>query len=451
MKSYILKNLNRLWIILPIALAPGCEPVSQTVPSVTSSALPKVSVVSAQRKTLVQRTEQPGEIQAFSRTEIHAKITGFLERLLVDIGDRVEGPKFDEQGNVTAPGTLLAQLVAPELIDELQQKEANVTKARANIEQADAAISIANSVVVSAKAGITESEASIKRANAEFERWKSEDARIAALVASQTVNNKLADETKLQLQSAEANRDEVLAKTKSAEAKLGEAEAMLLKAKADKAAIEAELKIAEADFERIRSMSDYLLIRAPFSGVISSRNYDPGTLIRSGEAGEGKPIFTLVDTQQVRVYLNVPEGDAALVSPGNPATIKVPSLGNSTFTGKVTRTSWALSTGTRTLLTEIVISNEAEKLRPGMYANIALILGEKSDALSLPKSAVGQQDGQPYCLIVAEDGTISKQPLELGIQSETDSEIASGLNGSEKVVSSNISAFKAGQKVEVIQ
>lgn len=450
------KTISRsLWsaciglILFPI----GCtKPVeTESVSSQTpTSELPKVATVKPKKMSLTQKTEQPAKIEAFAMTRIHAKVNGFIDQILVDIGDSVTGPKKDEQGKVVEPGQLLAVLVAPELTDELGQKEAMIAQAEADIDQSKAAIEVAEALAQSADANVAETTAGQRKVEAEYQRWKSEADRISVLASTKTVTAKLAEETTQQMKSADAAREELVARIQSAKAKQNEANVAISKAKADLRSIEAKRKIAQAEYQRIKSLCEYMQIRAPYSGTISVRNFDPGSLMQVSQANNENPLFTIVQTDKVRVTLNVPETDSVLVKKDGKAAIKVPALNHRIFEGKVARTSWVLSTRTRTLECEIEVENGEGLLRPGMYANVELIIAQKSDVLSLPRSAIVQMDGKPTSLIVNADGTIARRAIQTGIVTATDIEVVSGLDGSEDVISANANAFKEGQKVALI-
>jgi len=411
--------------------------------------LPKVATAKPVRQSLLQKTEQPGRVEAFSTTHILAKVSGFIDQQMVDIGDRVVGPKRDEQGKMTAAGQILAVLVAPELLDERMQKEAIIVQATADIQQAEAAIEVAESVAKSAEANVDEVIAGQQKSESEYQRWKSESERIDLLASSKTVTQKLAEETQQQMIAADAARAESTAKIRSAKAKQNEAIVGIAKARADRNSAEAKRMIAEAELQRVQSMCDYLVIRAPYDGVITERNYDLGALIQASRSSEDKPLFTVVQTDKIRVFLDVPETDAALVEAGRKAIIKVPSLGGRIFEGTVTRTGWALQSGSRTLRSEIDVLNEADVLRPGMYANVELTVAEKQDVLTLPKAAIVIVDGQSYCMVVSGDGNVARNAIKTGIRSATVVEIASGLSGGEDVIVANAAAFKEGQKVQM--
>ena len=420
---------------------------SENVTAVATAELPKVATVKPKRMALTQKTEQPAKIEAFSMTRIHAKVNGFIDQILVDIGDRVKGPKKDDQGNIVEPGQLLAVLVAPELSDELAQKEAMIAQAEADIDQAKAAVEVAESLAVSAEAKVAESIAGQRKVEAEYQRWKSEADRISVLASTKTVTAKLAEETTQQMKAADAAREEVAARIQSAKAKQNESNVAISKSKADLRSIEAKLKIARAEHQRVKSLCEYMQIRAPYSGIISVRNFDPGSLMQVSQANNENPLFTIVQTDKVRVSLNVPETEAVLVNYDGKAAIKVPALNNRVFEGKVARTSWVLSTSTRTLECEIEVANAEGILRPGMYANVELIIAQKSDILALPRSAIVHQDGKPTCLVVTANGTIVRRALQTGIVTPTDIEVVSGLEEQEDVISANASAFKEDQKV----
>jgi RND family efflux transporter MFP subunit len=252
-----------------------------------------------------------------------------------------------------------------------------------------------------------------------------------------------------QMNVADASRDEVKAKILSAKAKKNESRVAITKAKADLRSIEAKLSIAHAEFSRVKSLCEYLQIRAPYSGIISTRNFDPGSLIQLSQANDENPLFTIVQTDKVRITLNVPESESVLVNQEGKAAIKVPALANRLFEGKVARTSWVLNASTRTLQCEIEVANQEGVLRPGMYATVELTVAHNAEALAIPKSCIVLQDGKPTCIVVTADGIVTRQPVQTGIISATDVEIVNGLDDTQNVISANASAFKDGQRVEI--
>jgi multidrug resistance efflux pump len=163
-------------------------------------------------------------IDAFEETPLYAKVAGYVDTVHVDIGDRVTKDQP------------LVDLWIPELADDRAAKEALVAQAVAELEQARAGVAAAEAAVKTAEAQFAGAQAGITRAAAELERWKAEEGRIAKLVASGVVTDKLGDETRNQLRSTEAAQAEAAAQVQSVQAMVEEAQAKARKAVADEAA-----------------------------------------------------------------------------------------------------------------------------------------------------------------------------------------------------------------------
>lgn len=430
------------------ALPVGCsashvDPAGQQV----ATELPKVATLRPERKSLIQKTVQPGRIEAFHSTPMFAKVGGYVEQFYVDIGDSIQGPKWDESGRVIEPGQLMALLDAPELKEELQQKNALVAQGLAEVEQFEAAVKVAQSLEASSLSMIEERHAGQRRAKANVERWKSEFDRVRDLAEKKAVTQKLADESDQQFKSAEASLSEENAKLRSAEAKYQEVVVAIRKSQADVKTAMARVDVAKSERDRIAALCGYLEIRAPYHGVVTARNIDQGVLILAARSANELPLFTVMQADKVRIFVDVPESDAVLVASGQSVSVKVPAIGTKVFTGTIARTGWALQMGTRTLNCEIDLPNPDGLLRPGMYAHVELVLAQRDDAVAVPKSAIVIADGKSACFTVSAAGVIEHRPVQLGIRTETDVEIVSGLEGDESVIWTNVSAFREGQKV----
>jgi HlyD family secretion protein len=415
------------------AAAPG-------TPTVT-----KVTVVSPERKTIRRVVEQPAHIDAYEVTPLFAKAAGYVQQVSFEIGDMVRGPKYDKGGKLTDPGQALVQLSLPEVDDEVRQKEALVAQAEAQADQARSAIKVAEAMVATSRARVSETQASIKRAAALYEKYQSEMNRFVELQAKAAVTQKLVDEAREQVAAADAARQEAAAKLESAMAFVKENEANLEKAKADAVAAEAHVQVAKADLARVKTLLAYGTVRAPFDGVVTRRNVHTGHLVSAGITGE--PLLEVVRIDIVRIYIDVPESDAGLVEPGDAVTIRLPAQAGAVLTGKVTRISWSLDAAARTLHAEVQVTNEGGKLRPGMYAYASIVAAEHVDAVVLPASAVIIDKTDTYCLCV-EGGKIVRKTITLGLRNTGEVEVATGLNGDEKVVRANPASLTIGQAVE---
>lgn len=432
----------------------GCNQTTSTpLATATESthSVMRVTPIKPVRKTLVRVTEQPGQIEAFEETAIHAKLAGFVKKVHVDIGDKVAGPLRVSSDQPEQPGQILAELEMPELDAELKQKQALVAQAAAEVTQSEAGIKVAKSARTSAEAQVAEARASVERAEAMHERWKSEFERVRELVEKKAVTQKVADETEQQFKAADAARREIAAKIKSAQAKLIESDANIEKAEADLVSAQSKHKVAQADEQKSLALLSYATLRAPFDGIVTERHLDTGHLVQpSGTSG--KPLFVVVRADTVRIFLDVPEADAASVTAGSPAKIKVAAMSATPFEGQVARTSWTLQSASRTLRTQIDIPNPDGKLRPGMYATAEIQVARRPDVLSLPKSAIGKSEAGSFALGIVEN-KIVKLPIKTGIvavtSTGTDIEILSGLTGDESLIGTNLAAYKEGQAVEV--
>src|SRR5262249_13197409 len=152
----------------------------------------------------------------------------------------------------------------------------------------------------------------------------------------------------------------------------------------------------------------------------------------------------------MRVFVAVPEMEAAYVNIGDPATIEVQSLRGAEVKGSVTRTGFALDTSSRSLETIIDLDNADGRLRPGLYATAKITLAEQANALTLPSVAVVRQGKEAFCYRLI-GGKATKTPLQLGIKVGDDWEIAGGLADADTVILNKAASLKDGQAVDVLK
>lgn len=402
------------------------------------SAAMRVSTLRPIRKKLVRTIEQPGEIHAFEQTPLYAKVTGYLSKVQVDIGDRVNA------------GQLLAEISIPEYEQELKQKKAVAAQAAAETMQAQAAIKVAKSSLASAQALVAEAESGIERREAEFQRASLELERLTALFAEKAITQKSLDESQAMQRAANAARSEARARIESARAVVGEKEAGVEQAKADALAIASKEDVAKADEERLQAIHEYTRIVAPYDGIVTERNVDTGYLVQPTKSTSEKPLIVVVRADTVRVFVDVPESDASLVVDGCEASIRIPSAANRVVMGKVSRTAWLLNPTTRTLRAEIDIPNSDGSLRPGMYVIAEMKIAERPNAFALPRTAILMNGQQAVCLAVDDNNAIIRKPIVVGIRAAEEVEVVDGLTGEERIIPGNVAAYREGQVVEVV-
>ena len=195
---------------------------------------------------------------------------------------------------------------------EHRRKEALVAQTRLAIIQAEQAEKVAEASLVSARAQVTLARAGLGRTVAALERWRSEFQRMEKLVKDSVVDRQSVDEMRSQVRSAESAKAETDARITAAEAALAETQARRNKARADLAAARNQLVVAQTEEEEAKVMLDYSRITAPFDGVVADRQVDTGHFLPAATGStRGKPLFVIVRMDRVRVFVEVPEADAA--------------------------------------------------------------------------------------------------------------------------------------------
>lgn len=166
---------------------------------------------------------------------------------------------------------------------------------------------------------------------------------------------------------------------------------------ADSASKQAELLAANARLARASLEVDDCVLRAPFDGEVADRFLDPGAFARPGS-----PVLSVVDREQVRIVLDVPETDCAVVEPGSEAKIRFLALGT-TMVGKIARRAPAADSATRTIHAEIDLLDAQRKLPVGTTAELTLSVGEAVDASELPLRAASIRGDQATLFVLAGD------------------------------------------------
>jgi RND family efflux transporter MFP subunit len=195
-------------------------------------------------------------------------------------------------------------------------------------------------------------------------------------------------------------------------------------------------------------LTNYEQIVAPFTGVVTMRYADTGSLIQAGTTSDTQsmPVVQVAQSDLLRLRMPVPEGDVPYIHQGGKVQVNVSATGRS-FTGTIVRFTRSLDTNTRTMLTEVDVPNPTLVLSPGMYAETTIQLEQKSDALILPAQAVVQSGDQIYVLVVNAANQVEKRAVTLGIQTANQDEIASGLQEGERVIASGQTNYQAGETV----
>lgn len=205
------------------------------------------------------------------------------------------------------------------------------------------------------------------------------------------------------------------------------------------------LAVAQANLARLEALKNLQQIRAPFGGVITSRNAENGMLVAPGG---NTPLFTISELGSLRVFVDVPQTYFQAIRIGMPATVKIPEL-KQAITGKVVRTSGTLRSDSRTLLTEVVIPNLSRALPSGLYCQVSFDLGVAKGPVMLPANALQITPAGPRVVVVDSQNKVRFVSVALGRDYGNRIEVTSGLTGSERVVMNPNDRLREGQLVQL--
>ena len=265
-------------------------------------------------------------------------------------------------------------------------------------------------------------------------------AQVKATLAQTEANRELARVT--------ADRSTMLAPQGAASRQQADNDRLAYRAQQQAAiAQEATIKAQQAQLMVLRQQKIYQQVVAPFDGVVTQRNIDIGSLVQA-DAGGGTPLFAMVHSAVIRIQLYVPQDQAFGLMPGAAAVVRVPEIPGRTFPGTVTRIADALQPGTRTLLTEIDVTNDDGALRPGIYCTVELKVPRRTRSLIVPSAAIiFNQAGLQVAVV--EDGTAHLRKIEVVRDMGTEVEASDGVAAGEKVILNPKVGLTDGSRVRV--
>src|SRR5579863_6675795 len=383
-------SLAALAILLSSCSGDGNIRVQASGPAIT------VGVTKVVKKSLGREITLSSELVPFQEIDVYAKESGYVKKLDVDYGTHVK------------VGQVMAILEIPELEAQLQEDQAEIKNA--------------SNQVTRAQHELARYQAQYKALHLEYTRLNGVFESQPGIVAQQEV-------------------DDAQGKDMAASAQVDAGQASL-------EAAQSQLSVAKAKLSHDQSLFDYSKITAPFSGVVTDRYANLGTLMQAGTGSstQAMPLVRLSQDDLFRLVIPVPESYVRYIRIGDHVDVRVPSLDH-TFPGKVARFSVDVREDTRTMHTEVDVPNPQRVLLPGLYADAELVLDRKDDVPSVPVLALNHEGNKTTVFVVNGSGEIEDRNVQLGLQTSSDAEITSGLSEGEQVVVSDRSGLKVGQKV----
>jgi multidrug efflux system membrane fusion protein len=212
---------------------------------------------------------------------------------------------------------------------------------------------------------------------------------------------------------------------------------------------QANLAAADANVRRLEQLESFKNVYAPFSGVLTRRNVDPGVLINSGAGLTGKELFDIARVDPLRVYVSVPQAYAPNMKAGMKATVTLQEFPGQKFMGTVARTADAIDPATRTLNTEVDVPNKDGKLLPGSFGQVHFATGTSVPRITIPVNAMLFRAEGPRVAVVDKDNTVHLHPISIGRDFGATLEILGGLEVSDRIIINPSDSLEEGQKVHV--
>ena len=359
--------------------------------------IPSAIIAPVTRATITHTLNLAGQFQPYQVVDVHAKVSGYIRHIYVDIGDKVR------------QGEVLAVLEVPELDAQLKGTVSELAGSKDEITRAEHEVARAQSEHTAL--------------HADYTRLKQASAAQPGLIAEQELDN--------------------------AQSKDLASEAQVDAAKAALSAAKQQSETASANHERVSDLADYTRVTAPLNGVITWRYADTGALIQAGTASDVQslPVVKLSQSDLLRLRLPVPEDAVEYIHEGADVNVQVDALHRS-FAGKVVRFTRNVSLDTRTMETEIDVPNKDLSLTPGMYANTTLELERKVNVLTIPVQAVLRNGDQSSVLVLDNQNHVHARKVTLGLQGSTLVEVKEGLAEGDRVITGGQSNYQIGETVK---
>lgn len=214
----------------------------------------------------------------------------------------------------------------------------------------------------------------------------------------------------------------------------------------------AQLRASRANLQRLRELSSFKRIVAPFDGVVTARNTDVGQLINAG-GGTGPELFRVADTRKLRLYVRVPQAYAAQLKPGLAAELRFPDRPGKRYAAALERTSNALDPLSRTLLAQLVVDNAKGELLPGAYVEVHFAIPPDSSGatLKLPANVLLSAGGKLQVATVNTAGHVEMKDVVVGRDFGAEVEIVEGLGPQDQVILSPPDSLTASTAIRVVQ
>ena len=389
--------------------------------SPSQAGLRQVNVATPERTSAGDIT-LPATIQAYQSADLFARANGFLKAWHVEIGTEV------------TKGQVLAEIETPELDQELTQSIALLKQGQAEYQQAVAELE-------EAKADVSLAEANVLKARANVDFAVSQANRSKSLLNSRAVSREEYESTLRDRDARSADLESTKADLTRKKTNLGTRQAII----ESRAAVVGN---REANVQRLRDLTGFQKIVAPFDGIITRRNAEVGMLVTAGSNTGTRPLFSVAQIDVLRIQAAVPQSSALDIKPGDQVQVTIPEKPGKPLAGTVARTAGAVEPTSRSLLVEVELQNQDAKILPGVYAQIRFHSANEQAKWIIQANTVLMRSSGPMVVIVSPDNTLRAQKVTLGRDFGAAVEVLVGLEGRERLVVNPSDDLRDGQKVQ---
>ncbi|HXE14962.1 MAG TPA: efflux RND transporter periplasmic adaptor subunit [Bryobacteraceae bacterium] len=204
----------------------------------------------------------------------------------------------------------------------------------------------------------------------------------------------------------------------------------------------------QSNVKRLEQLSGFGKVYAPFSGVITARNVDIGTLIDAGANTPGHELFHMAAIRTLRVYVNVPQLYSRAAKPGASANLTLDEFPGRVFHGRLVRNASAIDSSTHTLLVEVDVDNPTGELLPGAYVLVHLKLPTQISSVTIPSNTLLFRS-EGLRVAVVRDNRAVMVPIKIGRDYGDTVEVVSGLQPNEAVIVNPADSLLSGTPVHV--
>jgi len=212
---------------------------------------------------------------------------------------------------------------------------------------------------------------------------------------------------------------------------------------------QANLAAADANVRRLEQLEGFKKVYAPFSGVITKRNVDPGALINAGAGAAGRELFDMARVDPLRVYTSVPQAYAPFIRVGASTTVTLQEFPGQRFLAKVARTAESIDPNTRTLLTEVDVPNRDGRLLPGSFGEVHFAVGSNVNKVTVPVNAMLFRSEGSRLAVVGPDNKVQLRPISIGKDYGTTLEVLAGVSTQDQIVINPPDSLEDGQLVNL--